>query len=71
MSDTTNLDICPTCGQEIQEVQSNRPEGCVCDIASWGDAMSIKPVCEQYEGDGETHCAECEHDKECHKEEEQ
>ncbi len=62
---------CIHCGQiESDHCQGfeavAKPKECVCDEGTWGKD-TIPAVCAEYKGDGNTYCATCEHDKECHK----
>lgn len=64
-----NEQICSQCGGPESEHHDFQPisipEGCICDVVSWGDKIS--PICDAYRGNGTTYCENCEHDALCHK----
>lgn len=41
------------------------PKGCVCDVGTWLPS-DISPICQNYVGDGEQYCENCEHEANCH-----
>jgi len=66
------VNVCIICGlpEEDHHVFTpvEIPEGCVCDIGTWGDLNDIPPICDKFMGDKDDFCERCEHDKACHKE---
>lgn len=64
--------ICKICGNPEEDHHEPEyitiPAGCVCEIMEWNltGKTAMPPVCESYKGTGNTHCDNCEHDKECH-----
>ena len=52
----------------------DKPGTCVCDVFTWDldkiwdlDKLKIiPPACNNYDGDGEQNCKNCEHDERCH-----
>lgn len=44
-----------------------RPEGCQCDLKTWG--RDVTPICESHQGRPDQYCTRCEHDDACHRSE--
>jgi hypothetical protein len=67
------MKICKICGEREEDHHEpdwiEVPDGCVCHPKTWNyeTMKQIPPACDNYMGDGNRHCAVCEHDKECHK----
>jgi hypothetical protein len=67
------MKVCKICGEKEDEHHSpdwlEIPEGCVCDWREWNyeKMTTLPPVCDEHQGDPNTNCTRCEHDKECHK----
>ena len=65
--------VCATCGEPECEhhdfVAADFPAGCKCwNDGTWENVASVTPICNNYESfNGEDACANCEHDKSCHK----
>lgn len=61
-------DACIHCGLSEKDhcefKAQTKPKGCKCDWLTWGKEPG--PICNEYDGDGESKCGNCEHDKECH-----
>ena len=60
--------VCKHCGgtkEAHHDYEPSMPEGCECNPGEWGD--TVNDICAEYQGNGITVCAKCEHDEECHK----
>jgi hypothetical protein len=63
--------VCKTCGEREESHHEPDwlflPDGCVCDWHEWDyhDKACLPPVCGEYKG-VVCNCETCEHDKECH-----
>ena len=62
--------LCAICGlpeADHHPFQSlDMPAGCQCDPGTWQDTENIRPICEEYNGDGTEYCLRCDHDASCH-----
>jgi hypothetical protein len=63
-------DECGVCGRPEDEHHDFapivRPDGCVCDVESWGNPFDIPTPCGSYRGDADEYCINCEHNQACH-----
>ena len=63
---------CALCGKSESEHHGfepvlKMPQGCVCDPGDWMGVSKTTPICAKFNGSYGPHCANCEHDRECHK----
>lgn len=70
MANTSTSDFCAVCGcskaAHLDHLFEPKlmPDGCVCAPGTWGN--TVEPICDQYKGDGNRYCENCQHDKACH-----